>query len=296
MTMNKIFFGALGLALIALGMQLPANAQAVESQAVGSQAIKSQAMESQAIKPQAIESQIIRSQAVKSQAIEPQAVKLQATESQAVEAQTVEGTTALAPTQSAQPAPIEAASWTQPESLSASGLTTEAAVSGQQANTEAAKLTSPASEEATDIAQARRRTRGARVPGSDFIGIGADFGTASDVSFAVISKLTLRDQIAVRPSVIVGNNFAVLVPVTYDFSRFNTDVEGFQIRPYAGVGASYVDNNGSSVGLLLTAGVDVPVARNFTANAQANYAGIFSDSSNFGVTVGVGYNFSGLGR
>ncbi len=256
MTMNKIFFGALGLALMALGMQLPANAQAVQSQAV---------------------------------------------ESQAIEAQTVEGTTVLASTQSAQPetaqpAQIEAASWTQPESLSASGLTTQAAAPEQQANTEAAELTYPASEESADIAQARRRTGGARVPGSDFIGIGADFGTANNVSFAVISKLTLRDQIAVRPSVIVGDDLAVLVPVTYDFSRFNADVQGFQIRPYAGVGASYVDNSGSSVGLLLTAGVDVPVSRTFTANAQANYAGIFSDSDNFGVTVGVGYNFSGLGR
>ena len=268
MTMNRIFFGALGLALMALGMQLPANAQAIQLPAGESPAV---------------ESQVIKAQPLK--------------------AQTVGGPTALASTQSAQlepaqpaqPAQIEAASWTQPESLSASGLK-PAASPEQQVNTEAAQLTSPASEESTDIAQARRRTRGVRAPGSDFVGIGADFGTASNVSFAVISKLTLRDQIAVRPSVIVGNDFAVLVPVTYDFSRFNADVQGFQIRPYAGVGASYVDNSGSSVGLLLTAGVDVPVARSFTANAQANYAGIFSDSSNFGVTVGVGYNFSGLGR
>ena len=272
MTMNKIFFGALGLALMALGMQLPANAQTANAQTANAQTIELPAIESPA-----------------------------AIESQAVKAQTVGGTTALASTQSVQPEPaqpesVEAASWTQPESLSASGLTTEAAAPEQQANTGAAELTYPASEQSADIAQARRRTRGVRAPGSDFIGIGADFGTASNVSFAVISKLTLRDQIAVRPSVIVGNDFAVLVPVTYDFSRFNTDVQGFQIRPYAGVGASYVDNSGSSVGLLLTAGVDVPVARSFTANAQANYAGIFSDSSNFGVTVGVGYNFSGLGR
>ena len=258
MTMNKTFFGALGLALMAIGMQLPANAQTIESQAV-----------------------------------ESQAAKLPAVESQAVESPAVGGTQAFAPTQSTQPEPVEAATWTQPKSLSASGLTAEAAAPEQQVNTEAAQLTYPASAEPTEIAQARRRTRGTGGASADFIGIGADFGTASDISFAVISKLTLRDQIAVRPSVIVGNDLAVLVPVTYDFSRFNTAVQGFQIRPYAGVGASYVDNDGSSIGLLLTAGVDVPVSRNLTANAQANYAGLFSDSDNFGVTVGVGYNFGG---
>ncbi len=264
MTMSKKIFGALGLALMALGMQLPASAQNIESQAM-----------------------------------EVQAVESQSTELQSIEEQPVEGTEAFVSAQPVPSEPIEAASWTQPESLSADGLTTEAATLEQPAaNNEAAELAYPAAEESADIAQARRRTRNAvRGTGSDFIGVGADFGTAGDVGFAVISKLSLRDQIAVRPSVTIGDGFAVLVPVTYDFSRYNTSVEGFQIRPYAGVGASYVDTDDSSgIGLLLTAGVDVPVARNFTANAQANYAGIFSDSDNFGVTVGVGYNFGGLIR
>jgi len=143
-----------------------------------------------------------------------------------------------------------------------------------------------------ELAQARRRTRNT-ARGSNFIGIGADFGTADDVTFAVISKYALNNQVALRPSVLVGDDFAVLVPVTYEFNQFSTNVQGFQIRPYAGLGASYTDaNDESNLGLLATAGLDIPVSRRFTLNTQANYAGIFSDEENFGVTVGIGYNFS----
>ena len=159
-----------------------------------------------------------------------------------------------------------------------------------------AELVYPVSEE-EQIAQVRRRRTQSAVPSPDFIGIGGDLGTAGDITFAVISKLSVRPQIAVRPSVLIGDDFAVLVPVTYQFNRFNTNAAGFQISPYAGVGASYVDGDDSSdIGLLLSGGVDVPVSQRFTVNAQANYAGVFSDSENFGVTVGVGYNFGGLLR
>lgn len=149
-------------------------------------------------------------------------------------------------------------------------------------------------DESSEIAQARRRTRNRAVRrNTDFVGIGADFGYADSVSFAVISKLSLADQIALRPSVLIGDDFAVLVPVTYEFSRFSTDVSGFQIRPYAGVGASYVDSDDNSdINLLLSAGADAPISRNLTLNAQANL-GVFNDTD-FGVTVGVGYNFGSL--
>ena len=151
--------------------------------------------------------------------------------------------------------------------------------------------------EAEEVAQVRRRRTAGAAASPDFIGIGGDIGTAGDVSFAVISKLSLGRQLAVRPSVLVGDDFAVLAPVTYEFRRFDTNAGGFRISPYAGVGASYVDGDDSSdLGLLISGGVDVPVSERFTVNAQANYAGVFSDSENFGVTVGVGYNFGGLLR
>lgn len=153
------------------------------------------------------------------------------------------------------------------------------------------------SEEAdVEVAQARRRTRNA--PGrrtNDFIGIGADFGYADDVSFAVISKLSINESIAVRPSVLVGDDFSVLVPVTYEFSQFSTELSDFQVRPYAGVGAAYSDDDeDEDFNLLLAAGADIPISQRFTLNAQANL-GVLNDTD-FGVTVGVGYNFGRIFR
>lgn len=159
------------------------------------------------------------------------------------------------------------------------------------------ELTYPTAEEETELAQSRRRSRRTARSAPAFLGIGGDIGTADDLSFAIISKLAFSQQFAIRPSVIFNEDLAVLVPVTYEFSQYNTEAGQFQVRPYAGVGASYLDEDDSSeIGLLLAGGVDVPLSQRFTLNAQANYAGVFSDTENFGVTVGVGYNFGGLGR
>jgi len=95
--------------------------------------------------------------------------------------------------------------------------------------------------------------------------------------------------------VLVGDDLSVLVPVTYEFNRYSTDVGGFRVLPYAGVGASYQDNSDNeNFNLLLSAGADVPLSDQFTLNAQAN-VGVLNDTE-FGVTVGVGYNFGRLIR
>lgn len=153
----------------------------------------------------------------------------------------------------------------------------------------------PATEAPQEIAQARRRTRNLGNPSNNFVGIGADFGYADDVSFAVISKLAVNESVSVRPSVLIGDDFSILVPVTYDFPGFSTNVSNFSVRPYAGVGAAYSDgDDDDDFNLLLTAGADVPISRRFTLNAQANL-GVLNDTD-FGVTVGVGYNLGRLFR
>ena len=143
------------------------------------------------------------------------------------------------------------------------------------ASTEDTQLAAPTNtlgEESIELAQARRRTRGG-ASSQNFIGV--------------------SEQVALRPSVLIGDDFAVLVPLTYEFQ--STGLDSFQVSPYAGIGASYIEdnnnNNNSEFGMLISAGVDVPISRRFTLNGQLNYAGIFSDSSNFGGTVGIGYNF-----
>lgn len=147
-------------------------------------------------------------------------------------------------------------------------------------------------DEAVELAQLRRRRRTRAAQQLNYVGVGADFGTVDDTSFAVISKLSLTDNISVRPAALIGDDFSVLVPVTYDFTQLSAGTENLQIRPYVGAGGSYIssDDDDEELGLLVSAGIDVPVSRRFVVNAQANYAGVFSDEENFGLTVGIGYS------
>lgn len=151
-----------------------------------------------------------------------------------------------------------------------------------------------------EVAQNRRRgasTESGRAP--DFIGLGANVGFVNDVSGVVISKFSFTDKWAVRPSVSVGDDVAVLVPFTYQFNSLDTNVGGSRVSPYAGLGGSWANENNndgrgevSDLHLLVSAGVDVPLSRRFTLNAQANL-GLFNDTE-FGGTVGVGYNIGNL--
>ena len=255
MFVKQGFFGAIGLALLALGTQLPVRAQSLPETKLptSSQAYQTPLNE-------------------------------------------VASSEVTADSLAAQPSPTAAQAITDDAFAAESNAVESNAVESDAIETTAteAELAYPATEE-TELAQSRRRTRRTASGAPAFIGIGADLGTTDNVSFAVISKLALGQQLAIRPSVLLGEDFAVLVPITYEFSQFNTEAGRFQVRPYAGAGASYIDQNDSSeVGLLLAGGVDIPISQRFTANAQANYAGIFSDSENFGVTLGVGYNFGGL--
>ncbi|MBE9060935.1 hypothetical protein [cf. Phormidesmis sp. LEGE 11477] len=149
-------------------------------------------------------------------------------------------------------------------------------------------------EESLELAQARRRTRRAAA-NSSFVGIGGDIGYVDDISFAVISKIAFANRLAVRPSVLIGDDLAVLVPVTYDFRQYAPEAGGFQFIPYGGLGAAYSSGDGDSdINLLLSAGVDVPVSRQVTVNAQANL-GVLNDTD-FGVTIGAAYNIGNLLR
>ncbi len=153
-----------------------------------------------------------------------------------------------------------------------------------------------------------RATRG----GSSYIGVGANFGLSggSDLgdgtNFAVFSKIGLLRSFSVRPAVVVGDNTTVLVPITYDFSFRTAETleQTFSIAPYVGAGVGIAtggdedddnggdDDDGSDVGLLLTAGVDVPLTPQFTATAAVNAN--FRDDTDVGIWVGVGYNFAGF--
>jgi hypothetical protein len=154
---------------------------------------------------------------------------------------------------------------------------------------------------ASEVAQAdisiARPTRG----GSSYLGIGGNIGLGGesalgDGNFTVISKVGLTNAISVRPSVVIGDNTVVLLPVSYDFS-FQQLADPFSeplpIAPYVGAGAAIQTGDDSEVSFLLSGGIDVPITRQFTATAAVNAA--FFDETDIGLMIGVGYNFRGLG-
>lgn len=140
-----------------------------------------------------------------------------------------------------------------------------------------------------------RATRG----GSSYIGVGGNIGLSGDTAlgdgnFTIISKIGLTRNIAVRPSVVLGNDATFLIPLTYDFSIRPAEAleEVFPLSPYVGAGVSIATGDNDNIGLLLTGGIDVPLNSQFTANAAVNVG--IADQTDFGLAIGVGYNFAGL--
>lgn len=141
-----------------------------------------------------------------------------------------------------------------------------------------------------------RSTRG----GSSYIGVGGNIGLSGDTAlgdgnFTIISKIGLTRNIAVRPSVVLGNDATFLIPLTYDFSIRPAEAleEVFPLAPYVGAGVSIGTGDNDNIGLLLTGGIDVPLNSQFTANAAVNVG--IADETDVGLAIGVGYNFAGLG-
>ncbi|MBW4663779.1 MAG: hypothetical protein KME01_06175 [Chroococcus sp. CMT-3BRIN-NPC107] len=141
--------------------------------------------------------------------------------------------------------------------------------------------------------------------GSSYVGIAGNIGLSGDTAlgdgnFAIISKIGLTRSLAFRPGVVLGNDATFLIPLTYEFSIREAEAleEVLPIAPYVGAGViistgSDDNDDDGGVGLLLTGGIDIPLNRQFTANAGLNVG--IADETDIGLSVGVGYNFSGLG-
>ncbi|MEO1590157.1 MAG: hypothetical protein AAFU71_02570 [Cyanobacteria bacterium J06632_22] len=154
--------------------------------------------------------------------------------------------------------------------------------------------------EPIELAQRRPQGQGARVA-PHFVGVGGNIGfndnenAVGDFGFVVVSKYSFTEKLSIRPSVIFSDTTAVLVPVTYNFQGSNFDVGPTTLLPYVGGGVAFTTGDDSDVNGLISAGVDVPISRQFTINGQANLS-IFNDSA-FGIQLGLGYNFgTGSGR
>lgn len=167
----------------------------------------------------------------------------------------------------------------------------------------AAQPQAEATENATEVPDSQVAQLGV-TPGtstrgvSSYLGVAGNLGLGGDTalgegSFAVISKVGLTPTFSVRPAVAIGDRLTILVPVTYDFQPTQiTEDTAFRFVPYGGAGVAFSTGDDSRVGLLLSGGVDFPITSNFTAVAGTNVA--FMRGTEFGVMVGVGYNFTGF--
>ncbi|AFY56620.1 hypothetical protein Riv7116_4188 [Rivularia sp. PCC 7116] len=154
--------------------------------------------------------------------------------------------------------------------------------------------------DSSQLAQADIDFGGSTRGGSSYIGVAGNIGLGGDSAlgdgnFMVISKVGLTDILSVRPSVVLGDDTVILVPLTYDFS-FKQVADPFReplpFSPYAGAGLAYATGDDSELTFLLTGGVDVPITDKLTATAAVNAA--FFDETDLGLSVGVGYNFGGF--
>ncbi|MUL39094.1 hypothetical protein [Gloeocapsopsis dulcis] len=140
------------------------------------------------------------------------------------------------------------------------------------------------------------------IGGSSYIGVAGNIGLSDNGStalgggnFAIISKIGLTNTLSTRPSVVLGDNAIILVPVTYDFSfqPVGAFTDPLPIAPYVGGGVAISTGEDSTFGAVLTGGIDVPITAQLTATAALNVA--FIDNTDLGILIGVGYNFGGLG-
>ncbi|MEH1930306.1 MAG: hypothetical protein V7K83_22970 [Nostoc sp.] len=140
-------------------------------------------------------------------------------------------------------------------------------------------------------------TQDETMPTRNYIGVGGNFGLSGDTAlgenaFTIYSKIGLTNNFSFRPAAAISDKAVFLIPVTIDFPVESiTDLGESQIIavPYIGGGAAISTSEGSSVGFLLTGGVDVPVSPKFTATAGVNVD--FIDKTDVGLLLGIGYNF-----
>jgi hypothetical protein len=130
--------------------------------------------------------------------------------------------------------------------------------------------------------------------GSSYFGVAGNIGISGNTrvgesSFAVISKIGLTRNLSFRPAALVGDNTVFLVPLTVDFPQENLEITQLNVAPYIGGGIAVSTGRDSTVGALISGGVDVPLSPQITATGGVNIS--FIDETDVGILLGIGYNF-----
>ncbi len=158
------------------------------------------------------------------------------------------------------------------------------------------ELLPPQSDSASEIAQTTIQIEPGRATrsGSSYLGLGGNIGldgntSVGDGALALISKIGLTNSFSFRPSAFISDDLTFLLSFTFDFFGQPLPEADTRIAPYLGGGLSLDTGEGDTVGLLLSAGLDIPLSANFTANTALNVK--FLDDTAVGLVLGVGYNF-----
>lgn len=113
-------------------------------------------------------------------------------------------------------------------------------------------------------------------------------------SFVINGKIGLGPSLSVRPAILVNDDVAFLIPVTYDFRIPTRDpLEVSPFIPFAGAGVVVTTTENNHIGFLLSGGVDYRISPQWTANGSLN-VGFLSDTTDIGVILGIGYTFPGF--
>jgi outer membrane scaffolding protein for murein synthesis (MipA/OmpV family) len=128
----------------------------------------------------------------------------------------------------------------------------------------------------------------------NYVGAGVGVGNLgnSDVGLSINSKITVADQVSVRPGVISDLNFnsngetIFLAPVTYDF---NSVTDNGRLLPFVGAGLSVSTEGAGAVGPLVSGGVDYRITDRVVANGTVHWS-IYGNSQVNG-SIGLGYTF-----
>ena len=126
-------------------------------------------------------------------------------------------------------------------------------------------------------------------PSYNYVGIGG-----GDNGFVVNGKLSVADNVSIRPEVATDFDFgdsedvSYLVPITYDFNTVGTNRSAF--NPFVGAGVAGDIGDDSDIDFALVAGTDYRFADRYVANGSVNYQP-FGDDNEVGFTLGIGYLF-----
>ncbi|MDJ1183714.1 hypothetical protein [Roseofilum casamattae] len=140
--------------------------------------------------------------------------------------------------------------------------------------------------------------------GYSYIGIGGTIGTSGEnretsvesslgeAGGTIFGRVAFTENFSFRPSLIIGDGTTITLPFTYDWSISRAPYNA-PIALFLGGGFGLDLKNGNH-GPLISTGIDIPFRKKFTFNATVDAALFEEGEWDWGLTLGVGYNFPGL--